>query len=209
MPQARVFCGGDHLGPLTWRNLPEAEAHAQGAGAGTRVCSGRVFQNPHRHQYAPGGTTIPPPGCRMRPSPAGARSCARRRRTLSRGSAPPIPGAPAPVYVIGSEVPIPGGAMENEETVAVTKPEDCKATLEAFQAAFTRRGLKDAWDRVIALVVQPGVEFADESVVEYDRAAARDLTASLDACRIGLRGALHDYQSRSGCGRWWRTASPF
>ena len=26
MPQARVFCGGDHLGPLTWRNLPEAEA---------------------------------------------------------------------------------------------------------------------------------------------------------------------------------------
>ena len=26
MPRERVFCGGDHLGPLTWRNLPEAEA---------------------------------------------------------------------------------------------------------------------------------------------------------------------------------------
>jgi D-tagatose-1,6-bisphosphate aldolase subunit GatZ/KbaZ len=107
------------------------------------------------------------------------------------------PGAPAPVYVIGSEVPIPGGAMENEETVAVTKPEDCKATLEAFQAAFTRRGLKDAWDRVIALVVQPGVEFADESVVEYDRAAARDLTASLDAWPgLVFEGHSTDYQSK-------------
>ena len=52
------------------------------------------------------------------------------------------PDAPAPVYVIGSEVPIPGGAMENEETVAVTKPEDCKATLEAFRAAADGKATK-------------------------------------------------------------------
>ena len=39
------------------------------------------------------------------------------------------PEAPAPVYIIGSEVPIPGGAQENEDSVTVTAPEDCEATL--------------------------------------------------------------------------------
>lgn len=107
------------------------------------------------------------------------------------------PDTPAPVYVIGSEVPVPGGAQENEDRVAVTTPEDFRATVEAFQDAFAQYGLEDAWARVIAVVVQPGVEFADESVVEYDRAAAAALTASLEEYGgLVFEGHSTDYQPR-------------
>ena len=66
--------------------------------------------------------------------------------------------------MVGSEVPIPGGAQENEDSVAVTSAAACEATLAEFERAFDAQGLADAWRRVVALVVQPGVEFADESV---------------------------------------------
>ena len=197
MPQARVFCGGDHLGPLTWRNLPEAEAMPRAL----ELVRGYVLAGFSKiHIDTSMRLADDDPSARLPDETIarrGAELCAAAEDAFA-GFRAAHPGAPAPVYVIGSEVPIPGGAMENEETVAVTKPEDCKATLEAFQAAFTRRGLKDAWDRVIALVVQPGVEFADESVVEYDRAAARDLTASLDAWPgLVFEGHSTDYQSKA------------
>lgn len=107
------------------------------------------------------------------------------------------PNAPKPVYVIGSEVPIPGGAQENEDSVTVTTPHDCEQTLAEFERAFAAHGLTDAWKRVIAVVVQPGVEFADESVIEYKRPAAAELMASLSS-HPGLvfEGHSTDYQPR-------------
>lgn len=74
---------------------------------------------------------------------------------------------------------------------AVTRPEDCEATLRAFKAAFEVRGLGAAWERVIAIVVQPGVEFADESVVEYERGAARELCGFPDCFEVVV-GSLHN-----------------
>ena len=44
------------------------------------------------------------------------------------------PDAIPPVYIIGSEVPIPGGAVGSEDTgVQVTKVEDFKNTVQAFK----------------------------------------------------------------------------
>ena len=107
------------------------------------------------------------------------------------------PTAPAPVYVIGSEVPIPGGSQENEDSVAVTTPQDLEATLTAFQTAFQAQNLEDAWNRVIAVVVQPGVEFADESVVEYDRPVTDRLTACLHKYdSLVFEGHSTDYQPK-------------
>jgi D-tagatose-1,6-bisphosphate aldolase subunit GatZ/KbaZ len=42
--------------------------------------------------------------------------------------------------------------------------------------AFHSRGLEAAWQRVLAVVVQPGVEFGDASVFAYDRKTARHLS---------------------------------
>ena len=50
----------------------------------------------------------------------------------------------------------------------------------------------------MALVVQPGVEFADESVVEYSRPKARELVACLkEYPDLALEGHSTDYQPRS------------
>ena len=38
-----------------------------------------------------------------------------------------------PVYVIGSEVPIPGGSQEVDDRVSVTKPEDFENTLLSYK----------------------------------------------------------------------------
>ena len=58
-------------------------------------------------------------------------------------------------------------------------PRDVERTLEISRAAFSRAGLGDAWDRVIAVVVQPGVEFGDFDVHPYDRAQARRLSGAI------------------------------
>lgn len=196
IPGGRIFCGGDHLGPLTWRNLPEAEAMPR---AQTLVRDYVLAGFSKIHIDTSMRLADDDPRLRLPDETIarrGAALCAAAEDAFAQYRAA-YPQAPAPVYVIGSEVPIPGGAMENEDAVAVTKPEDCRATLAAFREAFARRGLDGAWARVIALVVQPGVEFADESVVEYDRAAARRLTACLEEWPgLVFEGHSTDYQPR-------------
>jgi D-tagatose-1,6-bisphosphate aldolase subunit GatZ/KbaZ len=57
----------------------------------------------------------------------------------------------------------------------VTGVEEAARTVDLSREAFARRGLEAAWERVIAIVVQPGVEFTDSVVFEYDRGRARGL----------------------------------
>jgi D-tagatose-1,6-bisphosphate aldolase subunit GatZ/KbaZ len=81
--------------------------------------------------------------------------------------------------VIGSEVPTPGGAISHEEGVGVTKVEDVRQTIATVREAFYREGLQSAWEQVLALVVQPGVEFGDDFVLPYQQHAA-----TLELCRF-------------------------
>src|SRR5512138_369278 len=76
-------------------------------------------------------------------------------------------GGEPPVYVIGTEVPVPGGATEDLQELAVTTPRAAGDTIAAHRQAFAKAGLEAAWDRVIALVVQPGVEFDHHKVIDY------------------------------------------
>ena len=109
------------------------------------------------------------------------------------------PDAIPPVYIIGSEVPIPGGAVGSEDAgVQVTKVEDFKNTVAAFEKAFKDAGLgADVWDRVIAVVVQPGVEEKDSGCTEYDREKAKELMASIkDFPNLVFEGHSTDYQTK-------------
>lgn len=196
MPLERVLCGGDHLGPLTWQNLPEIQAMAN---AEELVCSYVLAGFSKIHLDASMRLADDDPNIRL-PDAVIARRAARLCRAAEKAFDEYLlanPQAPAPVYVVGSEVPVPGGAQENENSVSVTRPEDCEASLAAFRQAFQDEGAGKAWNRVIAIVVQPGVEFADESVIEYDRIAAQELTAWLKH-HPGLvfEGHSTDYQPR-------------
>lgn len=195
-PPDRLLCGGDHLGPLTWQHLPEREAMAH-ARALVRSYVLAGFSKIHidtsmRLADDDPNTRLPDSVIARR----GAELCRAAEDAFAQYQAD-NPDAPAPVYVIGSEVPIPGGAQENESSVSVTRAEDCETALEAFGQEFWARGLDSAWERVIAMVVQPGVEFADESVVEYDRAAAAGLIGWLRKHpNLVFEGHSTDYQPR-------------
>jgi D-tagatose-1,6-bisphosphate aldolase subunit GatZ/KbaZ len=89
------------------------------------------------------------------------------------------PGSAAPVYVIGTEVPTPGGEVGPGQPPALTTASDASSTLKAFANAFHQHGLSAAWERVVGLVVQPGVEFGDDVVWDYDAKKAQALSAAL------------------------------
>lgn len=106
------------------------------------------------------------------------------------------PDAIHPVFVVGSEVPIPGGAQEKEEMVAVTKPKDFEQTLLAYKRKFAELKLNDAWNYIIAVVVQPGVEFGDAEIHHYNRIKSARLCQCLKKYPdIVFEGHSTDYQA--------------
>ena len=85
-----------------------------------------------------------------------------------------------PVYVIGTEVPVPGGESSLGGGVQVTTPKAAAHTLEIHRQVFDAPDLRQAWSRVIAMVVQPGVDFDHSDVQLYDPLAAGALSDFLE-----------------------------
>ena len=167
----RVVLGGDHLGPNCWQSM---EAPAALAKAAVMVA-----------EYVTAGFRKIHLDCSMAcagdPRALGDELIAERTATLCAitEAAWHASGGEPPVYIIGSEVPVPGGAHEPLSELAVTTPEAAHATIEAHRSAFVRHGLEGAWQRVIGLVVQPGVEFDHHQVIDYDSAKAAALSRSI------------------------------
>ena len=108
-----------------------------------------------------------------------------------------VPDAIEPIYIIGSEVPIPGGSLQNNNDMQITKADDLDHTIKAFEKAFIDHGVKDAYDNVIGIVVQPGVEEKDDGCVEYDRNKAKELMAAIDKYdNLIYEGHSTDYQTK-------------
>ncbi len=178
-PVDRILLGGDHLGPHVWQNEPAASAMAK-ARQLVRDCVRAGYAKIHldasmRCADDPGGACNPPAeevvAARMADLCAAAEAA---RAELPSGSR-------APMYVIGTEVPIPGGEHEpSSGSVAVTRVADVERTIALARDAFRARGIESAWERVIATVVQPGVDFSDCWVLEYDREKACALTDYLE-----------------------------
>ncbi len=152
----RLILGGDHLGPNPWQHLPAAEAmqHAQDMVA--------------EYSYA-GFTKIHLDAsmtCLGEQNPLPDHVVAERAARLCRVAEETSNGKPR-YYVIGTEVPVPGGATESLAELEVTTYAHAARTLQIHREIFFAAGLGDVWPRVIALVVQPGVEFNHDSVVDY------------------------------------------
>ena len=194
----RIFLGGDHLGPLTFAYKDEAEAMADS-------------EELIRHYVAAGFTKIhidtsmkvnsDPEDVRLSDEIIAGRGAhlAKVAEETYKELLERDPEAIPPVYVIGSEVPIPGGAVGAEDNgVQVTKVEDFKNTVAAFEKAFAKEGLdKDVWERVIGVVVQPGVEEKDSGCTEYDREKAKDLMAAIkDFPTLVFEGHSTYYQTK-------------
>jgi len=186
---ARIALGGDHLGPNPWTALDAAAAMDKAdTMVGAYVAAG--FRKIHLDcSMACAGDPVP------LPEPVIVERAVRLCRAAEAAHA--RAGGEPPVYVIGTEVPVPGGATEAIEGLAVTAPEAALATIEAHREAFAAAGLGDAWTRVIASVVQPGVEFDHHDVVYYRPEAACALSDAI-AGVPGMVFEAHstDYQTR-------------
>jgi D-tagatose-1,6-bisphosphate aldolase subunit GatZ/KbaZ len=165
LPADRLILGGDHLGPHVWRKLPAAEAMrraeemiAQYVRAG--------FTKIHLD------TSMP---CGGDPDILPDETIALRAAQLAGVAEKSHTGGARPFYIVGTEVPVPGGASHGHE-LAVTTPQAAARTLAVHKRAFADAGLSEAWSRVVGLVVQPGVEFDNVSVIDYDAAKASVLT---------------------------------
>jgi D-tagatose-1,6-bisphosphate aldolase subunit GatZ/KbaZ len=105
-------------------------------------------------------------------------------------------GGRALAYVIGTEVPIPGGETAPVDRLSITTAEAARQTIEEHRDAFAARGLSSVMACVAALVVQPGVDFGNAQIIGFDPPAA----AALSAAVAGFGGPVFeahstDYQS--------------
>ncbi len=167
-PLERILLGGDHLGPFPWRQLA-AQAAMENACLMVRDFVRAGYTKIHLDASMP---------CSDDPRELPGEVIAARAARLCAAAESAAEGN-RPVYVIGTEVPRPGGAAETME-MQVTSPEAAEEALQTHKRAFSHAGLVAAWERVIALVVQPGVEFGNETVEDYNPERARELTALLD-----------------------------
>jgi D-tagatose-1,6-bisphosphate aldolase subunit GatZ/KbaZ len=173
LPPARVLLGGDHLGPNCWQRLSAAEAMARSEQlladyviAGFRKlhldCSMSCTGDP----LVLGDAVV---------AARAARLCVVAEETWQR-----VGGEP-PVYVIGTEVPVPGGAHELLTGLQPTAPQAAAASIAAHQRAFAAAGLGQVWPRVVGLVVQPGVEFDHYKVIDFRPEVVADLSGVVAA----------------------------
>ena len=189
LPPGRVLLGADHLGPFAWRSEPSATAMAKACDlAGLCVHAG--YQKIHLDTSMPCGDD----------KILDEKTVAERAAILCRAAedaCEDMPtGLPRPLYVIGTEVPPPGGEVADGQCPAPTMIEDVHRTLDVFHSAFRAHGLFAAWENVVGLVVQPAVEFGDSRVFDYDRQKVHALAAGLPK-RPALVYEAHstDYQS--------------
>ncbi len=188
-----IILGGDHLGPLPWadRSATDAMANAEEL---VRACVLAGYSKIHLDTSMRLGdddcaVPLETATCAAR----GARLCAVAEEAFAELAAA-NPEAEPPIYIVGSEVPVPGGTYDQVEC-PVTRPEDCLETIEVFRSAFRDQGLADVLPRVIGLVVQLGVEFAERHLDEYDRTRTADLVAGMRKSQIVLEGHSTDYQT--------------
>lgn len=194
-PKERIILGGDHLGPLTWKGIDPSEAMENSKGLIREyVLAG--FTKIHLD------TSMPLKGD-MESGNFGDALIADRASVLCKVAEEAYlelkekdVNALHPVYIIGSEVPIPGGAQVEEEGLKATSVEGFKTTVETFKSAFESYGVGDAWQYVIGVVVQPGVEFGSEDIWDYNREEAKELIAGLkDYPQLIFEAHSTDYQT--------------
>nr|WP_321984981.1 D-tagatose-bisphosphate aldolase, class II, non-catalytic subunit [uncultured Lichenicoccus sp.] len=189
-PRDRVILGGDHLGPNPWKHLPADEAMARAE---------RMIA-----EYAAAGYVKlhldASMGCGSEPASLDDAQTAGRAARLATAAEQAAPGHA--VYIIGTEVPTPGGALEPLDDLQPTEAGAVLATHAVHEQAFRAMAGGDAWRRVLAIVVQPGVEFGHEEVAVYAPDRALALTGSLDAMP-GLVFEAHstDYQPEASLRR--------
>ena len=167
-PKNKIILGGDHLGPNPWKKENSLDAMKK---ACSMVKEYALAGYSKIHLDASMGMaddsegkcgTLNPETIAQRE----ARLCLEVEKVYKNTFNSDLI---LPVYVIGTEVPVPGGTKEARKNNEISSPFSLERTIELSKKAFYDINLKSAWERVIAVVVDLGIKFNNKKVFEYNR----------------------------------------
>ncbi len=181
----QLILGGDHLGPNPWKSEP-IETAMQKARELVKLYVEAGFTKIHLDASM---------ACGGEPDPT-FEQIAERAADLCVIAEKHAPDPEKLIYIIGTEVPIPGGETDEPDALDVTSVERFQHTIKTHQDAFKARDLTAAWDRIVSVVTQPGVDFGHTSIYPFEPAKAKPLSAAiLDEQGLTFEAHSTDYQS--------------
>jgi D-tagatose-1,6-bisphosphate aldolase subunit GatZ/KbaZ len=196
-PEKRILLGGDHTGPGPWQSEPAGKAmdHAMDL---VQACIDAGYGKIHLDASTACLDDVLPNGCRLP-----VEVTARRSALLCRAAETAAANATTPpLYVIGTDVPHPGGMRGDENHAWISRASDVTCTINKTRKCFDGEGLEAAWDRTVAVVVQAGVDFGPETVMAYDPKRAEKLAALIKSGgKFVFEAHATDYQSPSALHR--------
>ncbi len=198
--QEKLILGGDHLGVVPFQDEPEEKAMEKGREMAYEYARAG-FKKLHLDASPPlADDSLPLSDEKI--ARRTAELCQAAEKGFAESSSAGIAGGEPPVYVAGSEVPSPGGEEadngddNNGRGPTVTELAELQNSLQAMKIAFQEKGLNEARDRVMAYVVQPGVEFAGFEVYDYWPEDFEDLSDYISSReQLVFEGHSTDYQT--------------
>lgn len=188
VPMGQLILGGDHLGPNPWKSEP-IDVAMEKARKLVKLYVEAGFTKIHLDASM---------ACGGEPNPSFAQ-IAERAADLCEVAETHAPDPGKLIYIIGTEVPIPGGETEEPDALDVTSVERFHDTIQTHRDAWVARGLDAAWSRIVSVVTQPGVDFGHTSIYPFVPEKAGPLSKAILA-EDGLTYEAHstDYQSTEG-----------
>lgn len=185
VPMQQLILGGDHLGPNPWKSQP-VDVAMEKACELVKLYVIAGFTKIHLDASM---------ACGGEPNPSFAQ-IADRAAMLCAVAEAHAPDPEKLVYIIGTEVPIPGGETEEPDALDVTSVSRFHDTIQTHRAAWAAKGLDAAWVRIVSVVTQPGVDFGHTSIYPFAPEKALPLRDAIKA-EDGLTFEAHstDYQS--------------
>ena len=182
----RLILGGDHLGPNPWR-VQSAATAMEKACAMVSAYAAAGFSKIHLDASMPCGDDPRRLGER-----GDRRPCSTTMRCSRDGSTKLLERTGLCNRHGGTNSWWSAGGNGNRRDHNIGRQE----TLDTHRQAFSRKKLASAWDRIIGVVVQPGVEFGNETVADYVQEKASHL-AEFIVRQSGVVFEAHstDYQT--------------
>ncbi len=186
-PMERVILGGDHLGPNCWQNEPAQQAMEK-----SKILIKEYIEAGFTKIHLDASMS-----CADDPIPLEPKVVAERAAVLCQAAEAYASEEQKQqlAYVIGTEVPVPGGESHAIETINVTKIEDVQDTIDRHLVAFKEIGVPQAISRIIGIVVQPGVEFDHTRVIRFDKEKATDISKFIKDTEWVYEAHSTDYQT--------------
>jgi len=186
-----IFLGGDHLGPSVWKKEPAALAMEKSIEL-VREYIKAGYKKIHLDASMP---------CLDDPIPLPENMIFEREALLCTAAVEQCANVGVDlsniVFVVGTEVPTPGGAVQDESSIGVSSIHETKQNIERTKQVFTAHGLQAAWEQTLAFVIQPGVEFSDSQIHQYNRKKAKDISRLIeDYDNLIFEAHSTDYQTR-------------